>query len=76
MRENCGCEVSVFGVSDERTQEDLPQSGCRFSPGRFPLCGSEILRFCSGNDPGQSKLQQPDVIELHGHVEIHLAGSA
>ena len=61
---NCGCEVSVFGVSDERTQEDLPQ-WLPLQPRAFPLCGPRFFGFA----PGMTRAiqaQHPDVIELHG----------
>ncbi len=61
---NIGCSVNVFGVSDERTDEDLPQ-WLPLRPQVFPCQGPKFFGFA----PGMAKAMQaaqPDVIELHG----------
>ena len=61
---NSGCQVSVFGVSDERTNEDLSQ-WLPLRPQVFPLCGPKFFGFA----PGMAKAiraERPDAIELHG----------
>ena len=61
---NSGCMVSVFGVSDARTNEDLSQ-WLPLQPQVFPCHGPKFFGFA----PGMAKAiqaERPDAIELHG----------